>query len=194
MTAITQEFGYPLYIYILKEIWVQYSSMTFIRKNTQTNMLQSILEVNTYYVWPNLPSGSLISTALHNFRRPHARPHCNTNFRALFSFWLVQCVCIVTYVCWWIKQPRSDGLFTRKLHGTLTSLPTPAWRSINNVSKLHRTLTSPPTPPHPNVQRSISNMMKPQQRDQVHMNVIAPPHPTPMCSVAWATSWSFKTL
>ena len=52
--------------------------------------------------------------------------------------------------------------------------PTPAWRSINNVSKLHRTLTSPPTPPHPNVQRSISNMMK----DQVHMNVIAPPHPT----------------
>ena len=164
MTAITQEFGYPLYIYILKEIWVQYSSMTFIRKNTQTNMLQSILEVNTYYVWPNLPSGSLISTALHNFRRPHARPHCNTNFRALFSFWLVQCVCIVTYVCWWIKQPRSDGLFTRKLHGTLTSLPTPAWRSINNVSKLHRTLTSPP------------------------------PHPTPMCSVASATWWSLNNV
>ena len=75
--------------------------MTFIRNkqtNKQTNMLQSILEVNTYYVWPNLPSGSLISTALHNFRRPHARPHCNTNFRALFSFWLVQCVYIVTCV------------------------------------------------------------------------------------------------
>ena len=71
--------------------------MTFIR-NKQTNMLQSILEVNTYYVWPNLPSGSLISTALHNFRRPHARPHCNTNFRALFSFWFVQCVYIVTCV------------------------------------------------------------------------------------------------
>ena len=51
-----------------------------------------------------------------------------------------------------------------------------------------------PTPPHPNVQRSISNVMKPQQRDQVHMNVIAPPHHTPMCSVAAATSWSLKTL
>ena len=72
---------------------------------------------------------------------------------------------------------RSDGLFHAQVTWNVNIPPTPAWRSINNVSKLHRTLTSPPphpTPPHPNVQRSISNMMK----DQVHMSVIAPPHPT----------------
>ena len=73
----------------------------------------------------------------------------------------------------WTVQQRSDGLFTRGRLGlssllsqkfsTLHSLsstrcatdtpilcrpvnipPTPAWRSINNVSKLHGTLTSPP--------------------------------------------------
>ena len=80
-----------------------------------------------------------------------------------------------------LTKRRSDGLFTRGRLGLSSLLsqqreqvtwnvnipPTPAWRSINNMSKLHGTLTSP----HPSV-------AKHQQREQVTWNVNIPPHPS----------------